>query len=53
MSIIIAFFCGMCFYTLADAIADYISAKAQILEAQAEKLKLDNEEREQFKEQPF
>ena len=46
MSIIIAFFCGMCFYTLADAIADYISAKALMIEAQAEKLKLDNKDRE-------
>ncbi|MBR2208998.1 MAG: hypothetical protein IJ859_09365 [Synergistaceae bacterium] len=53
MSIIIAFFCGMCFYTLTDAIAEYISAKAQMIEAQAEKLKLDNQEREQRMEVPF
>ena len=53
MSIIIAFFCGLCAAILTDAIADYISAKAQMLEAQAEKLKLDNQEREQIKEQPF
>ena len=46
MAIIIAFFCGLCFYTLADSIADYISAKALMIEAQAEKLKLDNKDRE-------
>ena len=45
MAIIIAFFCGMCFLTLADSIADYIEAKADQIEAQAEKLKLDNEEK--------
>ena len=39
MAIIIAFFCGMCFYTLADSIADYISAKAHEIEANAEYLK--------------
>ena len=38
MSIIIAFFCGLCFYTLSDAIADYISAKAEMIKAQAEAL---------------
>ena len=39
MAIIIAFFCGLCFYTLADSIADYISAKAHEIEANAEYLK--------------
>ena len=53
MSIIIAFFCGLCAAILTDAIADYISAKAQKLKAQTEQLKLDNQEQEQFKEQPF
>ena len=42
MSIIIAFFCGMALITLADAIADYISAKAHEIEANAELLKLEN-----------
>lgn len=46
MAIIIAFFCGMCFYTLADAIAEYISAKALMIEAQAELLRLNNKEKE-------
>ena len=43
MSIIIAFFVGICFATLADSIADYISACARRIEAQAEALKLENE----------
>ena len=42
MSIIIAFFVGICFATLADSIADYISALAQKIEAQAEALRLEN-----------
>ena len=42
MSIIIAFFCGICFATLADSVADYISACAQKIEAQAEALRLEN-----------
>ncbi|MBR2207443.1 MAG: hypothetical protein IJ859_01390 [Synergistaceae bacterium] len=42
MSIIIAFFVGICFATLADSVADYISACAQRIEAQAEALKLEN-----------
>ena len=42
MSIIVAFFCGICFATLADSIADYISACAQKIEAQAEALRLEN-----------
>ena len=46
MSIIIAFFCGLCFYTLADSIADYISAKARMLEAQADALKVQSRLRE-------
>lgn len=46
MAIIIAFFCGMCFLTLADSIADYISAAAQRLETQAESLKVDAKLRE-------
>ena len=36
MSIIIAFFCGLCSYTLADAIAEYISAKAHQIRQQTE-----------------
>ena len=36
MSIIIAFFCGLCAAILTDAIADYISAKA-------EQLRIDND----------
>lgn len=47
MTVIIAFFCGMCFLTLSDAIADYLSALAQRLEAQAEKMKLENQQKEQ------
>ncbi len=39
MSIIIAFFCGMALITLADAIADYISAKAHEIEANSQYLK--------------
>ena len=39
MSIIIAFFCGLCFYILADAIADYISAKAHEIEANSQYIK--------------
>ena len=46
MSIIIAFFCGLCFYTLSDAIADYISAKAQMIKAQAEALGVQNKLKE-------
>ena len=42
MSIIIAFFCGICFVTLADSVADYISACAQRIEAQAEAIRLEN-----------
>ena len=42
MSIIIAFFCGICFSVLADSVADYISACAQKIEAQAEALRLEN-----------
>ena len=42
MSIIIAFFVGICFATLADSVADYISACAQRIEAQAEALRLEN-----------
>mgnify|MGYP003571467278 CR=1 FL=1 len=42
MSIIIAFFCGICFTTLADSVADYISACASRIEAQAEAIKLEN-----------
>ena len=42
MAIIIAFFCGMALTTLADAISDYIDARAQMLEAEAEVLKLEN-----------
>ena len=42
MSIIIAFFCGICFATLADSVADYISACAQRIEAQAEAIRLEN-----------
>ena len=53
MSIIIAFFVGLCLSILSDAIVDNISAKAQMLKAQTEQLKLDNQEQEQFKEQPF
>ena len=45
MAIIVAFFCGMCFLTLSDAIAEYISACAQMLEAKAEALKKENEEK--------
>jgi len=52
MSIIIAYFCGLCFYTLASAIEDYIRAKVHEIEAnagmksaEAEKLRLDNKER--------
>lgn len=43
MSIIIAFFCGICFTTLADSVADYISACAKRIEAQAETIRLENE----------
>ena len=46
MSIIIAFFCGLCFYTLSDALADYISAKAQKIEAEAEALKVQSKLKE-------
>lgn len=46
MSIIVSFFCGLCFYTLSDALADYISAKARMLEAQADALKVQNRLRE-------
>ena len=42
MSIIVAFFCGMCFFTLADSIADYISAQASLLESKAEALSIRN-----------
>ena len=42
MSIIVAFFCGICFATLADSVADYISACAQRIEAQAEAIRLEN-----------
>lgn len=42
MAIIIAFFCGMCFLTLSESIADYIEAKAQHLEAIAEQIKVQN-----------
>lgn len=42
MSIIVAFFCGMCFATLADSIADYISACAERIEAQAEAIRVEN-----------
>ena len=40
MSVVIAFFCGLCFYTLSEAVADYISAKAHMIEARAEALKV-------------
>ena len=43
MSVIIAFFCGMCFTTLADSVADYISACAKRIEAQAEAVRLENQ----------
>ena len=43
MSIIVAFFVGICFATLSDSVADYISACAQKIEAQAEAMKLENE----------
>ncbi|MBR1486327.1 MAG: hypothetical protein IJ597_03630 [Synergistaceae bacterium] len=46
MGIIIAFFCGLCFYTLADSLADYISAKAQHIEALAEQLSIQNKLKE-------
>jgi len=42
MSTIIAFFCGICFATLADSIADYISACAKRIEAKAETIRLEN-----------
>jgi len=42
MSIIIAFFCGICFTTLADSVADYISACAKRIEAQAEAIRFEN-----------
>ena len=42
MSIIIAFFVGLCLSILSDAIADYISAKAQKLKAQAEALSIES-----------
>ena len=38
MSFVIAFFCAFCFLTLADSVADYISAKAEMIKAQAEAL---------------
>ena len=38
MGIIVAFFCGLCFYTLAGSIAEYISAKAHEIEANAQYL---------------
>lgn len=41
MSILTAFFCGLIFATLADSVADYISALAQKIEAQAECMKLE------------
>ena len=40
MPIIIAFFCGLCFYMLSESVADCISAKAQKIEAQAGALKV-------------
>ena len=46
MGIIVAFFCGLCFYTLADSIADYISAKASLIEAEAEALGVQNKLKE-------
>ena len=39
MSIIIAFFCGVSLALLADALADYISAKAHEIEANSQYLK--------------
>ena len=38
MSIILAFFCGIGICTLSDSVADYISAKVQMIKAQAEAL---------------
>ena len=46
MSIILAFFCGIGICTLSDSIADYISAKAQKIEAEAEALKVQNKLKE-------
>ena len=46
MAIIIAFFCGLCFYTLTDSVADYIYACAKILEAKAGALNVQNKLKE-------
>ena len=46
MAIVVAFFCGLCFYTLADSIADYISAQARLIEAKAEALGVQNKLKE-------
>ena len=45
MAIIVAFFCGMCFLTLSDSIADWISACAARIEAIAHSIEIDNDER--------
>jgi len=42
MSVIVAFFIGICFSTLADSVADYISACAKKIEATAESIRLEN-----------
>ena len=42
MSVIVAFFVGICFATLADSIADYISACAKKIEATAESIRIEN-----------
>ena len=46
MAIVVAFFCGMCFFTLADSIADYISAQARLIESKAEALGVQNKLKE-------
>ena len=51
MGIIVAFFCGLCFSVLADAIADYIYAKAEEIEARTEIIKLNNLKNKQAAEE--
>ena len=46
MAIVVAFFCGLCFYKLADSIADYISAQARLIESKAEALGVQNKIKE-------
>lgn len=46
MSIIIAFCAGIAFMTLADSIADYISAKAIKIRAEAEAIGVQNKIKE-------